>query len=137
MRLKGLHFINTVSFMDKILALMRPFMKKELTNVLELHSTVESFSKHVHLDQLPNEYGGKAGTFKELQGIYYTGVISIQIFFNSNNLEKSYKLVKENREYFLKEESERRVNEKLRPGKPKGAGDLFGVEGNFKKLELD
>lgn len=68
-RLKGLHYINTVSFMDKILALMRPFMKKELIDVLHLHSTVESFSKNVFADQLPNEYGGKAGTFNELRGI--------------------------------------------------------------------
>ncbi len=54
--------------MDKILALMRPFMKKELIDVLELHPTVESFSKNVFREQLPNEYGGKAGTFNELQG---------------------------------------------------------------------
>lgn len=67
-RLKGLHYINTVSFMDKILALMRPFMKKELMDVLELHSTLESFSKNVFPEQMPNEYGGKAGTFRELQG---------------------------------------------------------------------
>lgn len=51
--------------------------------------------------------------------------------------DNSYKLINENRDVFLKEESERRVNEKLRPGKPKGAGDLFGVEGNFKKLDFD
>lgn len=75
-RLKGLHYINAVSFMDKILALMRPFMKKELLDVLELHSTVESFSKNVFSDQLPNEYGGKAGTFNELRGIFCCIVIS-------------------------------------------------------------
>lgn len=68
-RLKGLHYINTVSFMDKILALMRPFMKKELMDVLELHSSVDSFLKNVNREQLPNEYGGKAGTFNELRGI--------------------------------------------------------------------
>ncbi|XP_037037520.1 alpha-tocopherol transfer protein-like [Bradysia coprophila] len=117
-RLKGLHFVNTVSFMDKVLALMRPFMKRELLDVLELHSTVESLRKHVFPEQLPNEYGGKAGTFDELR-------------------EKTYNQIKENRDFFLREESERRVNEKLRPGKPKGAGDLFGMEGNFKKLEFD
>lgn len=69
-RLKGLHYLNTVSFMDKILSLMRPFMKKELMDVLELHSTLDSFSKNVYPDQLPNEYGGKAGTFNELRGIF-------------------------------------------------------------------
>lgn len=44
-------------------------MKKELMDVLELHLSVHEFSKNVYQDQLPTEYGGKAGTFKELQGI--------------------------------------------------------------------
>ena len=33
-RLKRLHYMNLVSFMDKIMALMKPFMKKELYDIV-------------------------------------------------------------------------------------------------------
>lgn len=55
--------------MDKVLALMRPFMKKELMDVMHLHTTIDSFvDKHLAKKYLPNEYGGEAGSIKDIQG---------------------------------------------------------------------
>lgn len=96
-RLKGLHFVNTPSWMDKVLALMRPFMKKELMDVMQLHNTTDSFvGKHIDRKFMPNEYGGEAGSLKELQSkcfvqaMYFGGSTSTTNFryiFNSYNIQ--------------------------------------------------
>ncbi|XP_014214645.1 alpha-tocopherol transfer protein-like [Copidosoma floridanum] len=118
LRLKAMHFLNTTPVMDFILGLMKPFLKKELMEVLYLHQNTESLSKHVPIDMLPNETGGKAGLIKNLYA-------------------KVLKDVEDHREYFIEEESVMRVDESKRPGKPKSASDVFGVEGSFKKLDID
>lgn len=104
--------------MDKVLALMKPFMKKELLESMHLHPTLDTFvDKHVPKRMLPNEYGGSAGTLKEFT-------------------EKTYKELRANPKFFVDEEM-KRVDEKLRPGKPKTESDLFGIDGNFKQLQFD
>ncbi|XP_055378578.1 alpha-tocopherol transfer protein-like isoform X2 [Condylostylus longicornis] len=116
-RIVGFHFINIVPFSDKILALMRPFMKKELSEILHFHENMESLKKFIPLEILPKEYGGLEGNGNEL-------------------CENIYKHCIENQDFFTELET-RKVNEKARPGKPKDASVLFGIEGNFKKLDID
>lgn len=47
------------------------------------------------------------------------------------------KYLEERREYFLEEEQTRRVNESLRPSKSPLNNQMFGVEGSFKRLNID
>lgn len=117
--MKAIHFINTVPFMDKVIALMKPFMKKELMNILHFHPTMDTFiDKCVPKCALPDELCGSAGKIEKMQ-------------------ENVSKKLQENAQYFVDEESSKRVIEKLRQGKPHGDGDIFGIDGSFKQLSFD
>lgn len=79
---------------------------------------MESLKKHMSIEILPNEAGGKAGPIAELYG-------------------KVLKNLEDHREYFLAEEKEMRINESLRPGKGKSVDDVSESEGGFEKLDID
>lgn len=72
----------------------------------------------VSLDLLPNEIGGKAGSIIQMH-------------------ENGIKEIDDKREWFVEELKLSTVDESLRIGKNKIANDFFGVEGTFKKLEID
>ncbi|GLV38430.1 uncharacterized protein CBL_13019 [Carabus blaptoides fortunei] len=117
-RLTGVHVINVVPFIDKLMFLVKPFMKKELLDVLIFHTDgLESLYKYVPKKSLPKHLGGEAATVPEMEDLMK-------------------KELQNNREYFM-EEQKNRVDEAKRPGKAKNAGDLFGTEGSFKKLDID
>ncbi|CAL7948200.1 unnamed protein product [Xylocopa violacea] len=117
-RLKGIHFINTPPVMDLILNMAKPFMKNELWSMIHTHSSLKTLEEFMSLDLLPNEIGGKAGSITQIN-------------------EEQIKEIDSKREWFIEMDKLSSVDESLRIGKSKTANDLFGVEGTFKKLEID
>ncbi|KAK1137919.1 hypothetical protein K0M31_002412 [Melipona bicolor] len=117
-RLKGLHFINCPSVMDIIMNMARPFIKNELWNIIHLHSSIKTLEEFLPIDLLPSEVGGKAGSIVQMQ-------------------EARIKEIDDKREWFLEEMKYGKVDESLRIGKNNIANDLFGVDGTFKKLDID
>ncbi|XP_075154594.1 alpha-tocopherol transfer protein-like isoform X1 [Haematobia irritans] len=67
-RIKQIHVINAPSYMDRIMAVMKPFMKSEILKVIQFHSPgsdtpYEFFPRSL----LPEEYGGNAGKLSDLR----------------------------------------------------------------------
>lgn len=68
-QLKGLHFLNAPSFMDRVMMILRPFMKKELLDTLQIHQTGSmTLDKYVPQEALPKEAGGEYLDFVSARG---------------------------------------------------------------------
>ncbi|XP_014244485.1 clavesin-2-like [Cimex lectularius] len=112
--IKGLHFINGGMVIEKLFALMNPFLKPDVKKLIFVHSTVDSMVEAVGKEVVPSDYGGTGPSWKELN-------------------EKTIQDLNEHQQYFF-EEMKQRVVEKKRT-----ANELkeYGIQGSFKKLELD
>ncbi|CAF4886691.1 unnamed protein product [Pieris macdunnoughi] len=117
-KLKEVHFLNATSLIDKLMMLIKPFMKKELLDILRIHQRdSDTLDPFVYSHSLPKEDGGD---------------------FKSRNILKEEQLrrIEANLEFFEKE-SKKRVDESVRPGKKTTIEDVFGIQGSFKKLDID
>lgn len=59
------HFINCPPTMEKFMALLRPFIKKEILESIKFHTNAESLFEYLPKDLLPDELGGTAGKCDE------------------------------------------------------------------------
>nr|XP_019550290.2 uncharacterized protein LOC109420412 [Aedes albopictus] len=117
-RQKGFHYVNTPNGFEMVFNMFRSFMSEKNKSRLYVHGhDLESLYRHVPKRLLPAEYGGDAGSLKDIIANWEKKIVSY-------------------RDYFL-EEDQYGTDEKKRPGRPKNAESLFGVEGSFRQLQVD
>uniref|UniRef100_A0A182SVL2 CRAL-TRIO domain-containing protein n=1 Tax=Anopheles maculatus TaxID=74869 RepID=A0A182SVL2_9DIPT len=107
-RLKGLHLANVVPFIDRIMTMIRPFMKKELLEMFHLHTNMQTLYPHVPQQLLPIDYGGTAKLRKVLRDNLYNYTIQCGSFLTKYDMLK-------------------RVDESKRIAKQRTMGNLFGL----------
>ncbi|XP_058065080.1 alpha-tocopherol transfer protein-like, partial [Anopheles bellator] len=118
LRQKGFHYVNTPSGFEMIYNMFKNFLNEKNRSRLHVHgSNLDSLYEHIPKSMLPAEYGGEAGPLQDLVDAWTKKVLS-------------YK------QHFLEDE-QYCTDEKKRPGRPKNAETLFGLEGSFRKLEVD
>ncbi|KAJ3665874.1 hypothetical protein Zmor_001339 [Zophobas morio] len=116
-RLKSIHVINAVPFMDKVMALVKPLMSSKLFQMVQIHSTLDSLYDYVPRECLPVDYGGEGPSRQAMQEEMIDDIFHNVNFFNWHDLQT--------------------VDESKRVEKSNIGGSNFGAEGTFKKLEID
>ncbi|KAK5638639.1 hypothetical protein RI129_012934 [Pyrocoelia pectoralis] len=117
-QLTELHIFNFGTVMEKFKLLAKPFLKKELLDLLHTHGhSISEFYKTLPKEDLPKEYGGSGESLISLH-------------------EQTLKKVVSNMDFI--EELEKKISdESKRLQKSSRVNDLFGMEGSFKKLDID
>jgi len=118
-RPKALHFINMPPVIESVYKMFEGFQKEKMKARNHVHpkGDLSKMQEDVGLDILPKEYGGTNGTIAELTDYWV-------------------KQMDEKREWLI-EQTQYKTDEAKRPGKPKLHSDIFGIEGSFRKLEID
>lgn len=68
-RLKEFHFINASNFIDTLMSMVKPFMKKEMLDILKIHPVgSDSLEEYIPKAALPKEAGGENKEGNVLRG---------------------------------------------------------------------
>jgi CRAL/TRIO domain len=69
------HFINCNPIIDKLMILARPFIRKELFDVIHFHKpNSETLYNFISRDELPKDYGGNLDTIENIYSDWITKV---------------------------------------------------------------
>jgi len=118
-RPKGMHFLNFPPAMQTVYNLMQSFQKEKMRKRNKIHTKGDysSLWAEVGKEVLPTEYGGEGGPVADIEEQWRAKVMD----------SKSW----------LMEQARHKANESLRPGKPRSHADIFGIEGSFRRLDID
>ncbi|GBP41120.1 Alpha-tocopherol transfer protein [Eumeta japonica] len=117
LRLKGSHHVNLPASVESIFSLLKSMLTQKARDRFEIHKNYEDLHQSISKEVLPAEYGGTGGTIAEIAEYWVQKI-------------EEYKS-------WMQQELSFGTDESKRPGRPTTAADMFGVEGSFRKLELD
>ncbi|XP_014474891.1 PREDICTED: alpha-tocopherol transfer protein-like isoform X2 [Dinoponera quadriceps] len=81
-RLKAVYVLNAVWFMDKVLAFIKPFMKRELYDMLHLYTgDVSDVYPHVPPECLPKDFGGELDCIANLHELHCVKLDELRNYF--------------------------------------------------------
>ncbi|CAH0588080.1 unnamed protein product [Chrysodeixis includens] len=120
-RLKQVHVINAPSYIGKIFAICKPFLKAEVSKLIKFHEpNSDTLYKDIPQEILPTEYGGKAGSIEQIK-------------------REWIKKMEAKRDWFLTNDKRWAVDESQRPtGSHEDRMDrVRELPGSFRSLALD
>ncbi|KAK5646356.1 hypothetical protein RI129_004820 [Pyrocoelia pectoralis] len=119
LRMKAVHSTSCPPMAESLFNLSKSLAPAKQSQRMFMYSEAnhEQFCKKIPIQLQPQEYGGENGSVKTLTEIW------------KNKIESYSKWFLEDMQYG--------TNEELRTGAPKTSANLFGVEGTFRKLDID
>ncbi|XP_044739621.1 alpha-tocopherol transfer protein-like [Chrysoperla carnea] len=123
-RLHSIHILNVVSFFDKVLSILKPFLRAEILDMMQLHPSsldMEEFmEKHISKNCLPSDYGGDLDSIEVL---------------HAKNCKELETIVP----YFTAEQTQRHeaLSNKKNSSGTNGTTNGDSYESSFTKLEID
>lgn len=115
---KSINFIRTPAAFNAVYNLVMGILNDKMKQRVKVHgSDFESLYKEVPKAILPSDYGGQGLSTAELTDIWK-------------------KKVEDNRDFLL-QQAKYLADESKRQGKPRTTEELFGIEGSFRKLDVD
>jgi len=116
---KAMHFLNMPPVLVAVFTMIQNLQKEKMRkrNIVHPKGDYSKLIEDVGLEILPKEYGGNN--------------VSVDVLTEYWKRE-----AENNRDWFL-EQPKYKTDESKRLGKPKNHSDIFGIEGSFRKLEID
>ncbi|XP_063924000.1 alpha-tocopherol transfer protein-like [Zophobas morio] len=115
--IKEVHLVNAPPFIEFVMTIVKPFLSPALSEVIHVHTSIETLYDFIPKNILPEEYGGNAGKMSDLQ-------------------DKWLRTLEEHSSWFEKEDNIK-ADLSIKTLKNGSRGDCRELEGSFRKLCVD